>query len=241
VHFFTTSFASMTHCFTTRLAAGFLGLLANASAHAGRPMVVDDATIVDPGMCQLEAWTQRPQGQDEAWAVPSCRIGAWELGAGIGRIRPGAGAAYHAQALQAKTVFRPLQPNGWAVGLTIADQYRFGGSLDGDVSVLVPLTVSLLDDRVRVHANAGWTRLQATRRGGALWALGAEWAVRAPLTLTLETYGTQHGHAYAQAGMSVQVIPDRLALDAGLGQRVGRAGLERYATVGLTYAAPVLR
>lgn len=236
-----TPFASMTSCFATRLAAGFLGLLACAGAHAGRPMVVDDATILDPDMCQLEAWTQRPQGQDEVWAVPSCRVGAWELGAGIGSVRPGAGRAYHTHVLQAKTVFRSLQPNGWAVGLTIADQYRFGSSPVGDASVLVPLTVSLLDDRVRIHANAGWMRVQATRRRGALWALGAEWAAAGPLTLTLETYGTERGHAYAQAGLSMQAIPDRLALDAGVGQRLGRAGLERYVTIGLTYAAPVLR
>lgn len=224
-----------------RSVAGLVCLLACAGAHAGRPMVVDDATIVDPGACQLEAWTQRPQGQDELWAVPACRVGAWELGLGLGRIWPDASDAYHLHALHAKTVFRPLQPNGWAVGLTIADQYRFGSSLAGDVTVLVPLTVSLLDDRVRVHANAGWTRLHATRQSGALWALGSEWAAAGPLTLTLETYVFQRGHHYAQAGLSVQAIPDRLALDAGVGQRLGRGGLERYATVGLTWALPGLR
>lgn len=211
------------------------------AAHAGRPMVVDDATILDPGTCQLESWTQRPQGRNEYWAVPACRVGAWELSAGLGAILPDGGAHYRSRVLQAKTIFHPLQTNGWGVGLTIADQYRQGNGLAGDVSVLVPMTVSLLDDRVLVHANAGWLRQHASRSSGAQWAAGTEWAAAQRLTLTLETYGTARGHGYAQAGLAVAAIPDRLSLDAGVGQRLGRGGLERYATVGMTWALPGLR
>lgn len=227
----------MTRSIARALACAF-PLLACTGAHAGRPMVVDDAAIVDTGSCQLESWTQRPQGQTEYWAMPACRVGAWELAAGLGRIEPDGAGSYRAHALRAKTIFHALETNGWGIGLTIGDQYRGGGGLAGDVSVLVPLSVSLLDDRVLVHANAGWLHRHAAGRGTALWALGTEWAVARPLTLTLEGYGSQRAHAYGQVGLRVDAIPERLALDAGVGQRLGRGGRERYATLGLTLALP---
>jgi hypothetical protein len=218
-------------------------LFACAGAQATRPMVVDDASIAGPGNCQVESWTQRTPVQTEYWAMPACNFGgAWELALGIGRIGPdGPGDAYRSFIGQAKTVFHPLEPNGWGVGLTIASQFRQGEGVAGDLSVLVPVSVSLLDDRVLVHANVGWLRAHAAGRDEAFWATGAEWAVQPRLTLTLEAYGTGRSHGVTQVGLRYTLIPDRLAIDAGLGSRTGRPGAERYVTVGLTLAGPVFR
>lgn len=218
-------------------------LFACACAHATRPMVVDDASITSPGNCQVESWTQRISRQTEYWVMPACNLGGtWELAAGLGRIGPdGTGDAYRSGVVQAKTVFRPLQKNNWGIGLTIANQFRQGAGVAGDLSVLVPVSVSLLDDRVLVHANLGWLRPHAGAQDDRFWATGAEWAVRPRLTLTLETYGTIRGHGFTQAGARFAVVPDRLALDAGVGSRIGRLGAERYFTFGLTLAGPVLR
>lgn len=219
-------------------------LLASVPAQATRPMVVDDASIEAPGNCQLESWTQRSAGQVEYWAVPACNFGgawrSWELGAGLGRVKPdGPGGAYRSGVLQAKTVFRPLQTNGWGIGLSIANQFRQGAGVGGDLSVLVPVSLSRLDDRLLLHANLGWLRAHADHKSDVFWAGGTEWAARPRLTLTLEAYGTGRGHALAQAGVRVTLVPDRIALDAGIGRRIG--GGERYATVGLTFAGPVFR
>lgn len=218
-------------------------LFACASAQATRPMVVDDAAISSPGNCQVESWTQRTSGQNEYWAMPACNVaGTWELAAGLGRIGPdGAGAAYRSGVVQAKTVFRPLEKNDWGIGLTIANQFRQGSGMNGDLSVLVPVSLSLLDDQVLVHANTGWLRAHASGQQDGFWATGAEWAVRPRLTLTLEAYGTGRGHGFTQAGARFTIIPDRLAFDAGIGSRIGRLGAERYATIGLTFAGPVPR
>jgi len=43
----------------------------------------------------------------------------------------------------------------------------------------------------------------------------------------------------AQAGLRHALLPERLALDAGLGRRIG--GGESYVTIGLTLSEPVLR
>lgn len=226
-------------------AAAFL--LACVPALATRPMVVDDASIEAPGSCQLESWTQRTAGQVEYWAVPACNFGgawqSWELSAGLGHVKPdGPDGAYRSGVVQAKTVFRPLQTNGWGIGLTVANQFRQGAGVAGDLSVLVPASLSRFDDRLLIHANLGWLRAHDDHRADLFWAGGAEWAVRPRLTLTLEAYGSARGHALAQAGMRVTLVPDRLALDAGIGHRIGGGGTgDRYATVGLTMAGPVLR
>jgi hypothetical protein len=206
-------------------------------------MVVDDASITSPGHCQVESWTRRTPSQTEYWAVPACNVaGTWELAAGLGRIgRDAPGGAYPAGVVQAKTVFRPLEKNGWGIGLTFANQFRQGAGVAGDLSVLVPASVSLLDGRVLVHANAGWLRAHAGGQHDGFWATGAEWTARPRLTLTLETYGTGRGHGFAQAGARLTVVPDRLALDAGIGSRLGRIGAERYFTFGLTLAGLVQR
>ncbi|MBW8900787.1 MAG: hypothetical protein JF619_22310 [Massilia sp.] len=226
-----------------RSALSMAALCACAGAHATRPMVVDDASITSPGNCQVETWTQRTPNQTEYWALPACNVGGtWELAAGLGRIGPdGPGEAYRSGIVQAKTVFHPLAPNGWGVGLTIASQFRQGEEVAGDLSVLVPVSVSLLDDRVLAHANLGWLRARAAGHGGAIWAAGAEWSVQPRLTLTLEAYGTVRDHGFTQAGVRYTLVPDRLAIDAGLGSRIGHPGAERYVTVGLTLAGPVLR
>lgn len=218
-------------------------LLACASAQATRPMVVDDASITSPGNCQVESWTQRTPSQTEHWAMPACNVGGtWELAAGLGRIDLGGpGYAYRSGVVQAKTVFRPLEKNDWGIGLTIANQFRQGTGVAGDLSVLVPVSLSLLDDRVLVHANVGWLHAHTNGQNDGFWATGAEWAVHPQLTLTLETYGTGRNHGFAQTGARWTLIPDRLALDAGVGSRIGRLGAERYFTFGLTLAGPVLR
>ena len=214
-----------------------------AAAQATRPMVVDDATISSPGNCQIESWTQRTSGQTEYWAMPACNVtGTWEMGAGLGRIGPeGLGAAYRAGIVQAKTVFRTLEKNDWGVGLTIAAQFRQGSGIDGDLSVLVPVSISLLDDQILMHANAGWLRAQTSGRQDGFWATGAEWAAFPRLTLTLETYGTSRGPGFTQAGARFTVVPDKLTFDVGVGYRIRRFGDDRYVTIGLTVAGPALR
>lgn len=206
-------------------------------------MVVDDAVLTTPGHCQVESWVQHSAGQLDRWAVPACNLGGqWEIAAGVGQVsldRPG--PAYRLGLLQAKTVFHALERNGWGIGLTTAYQFRQGEGGAGDVSVLVPVSVSLLDDKVLVHVNGGWSHARSTGHGDGFAAAGAEWALQPMLSLTLEAYGMRRSHAFAQAGMSYTVIPDRLAFDAGIGRRIGHAGAERYVTAGLTLTSPALR
>lgn len=214
-------------------------LLVAAAAHAGRPMTADDATVLEPRTCQLEAWWQRLHDHREGWLAPACSIApGWEAGVSLVRTRePGGAASQRLGGAYAKAVLRPLQTNGWGLGVVVAHLPLSAGSMAGDTSLNIPLSISLRDDAVLVHANAGWTRHHAIHQGGATWALGAEMAVGPRAALTLESFGARRGHSYVQAGARYSVIPNRLDIDAAYGERLTARGKEAYLSLGLTLVA----
>ncbi|MGZ5199517.1 MAG: hypothetical protein ACXWC4_07065 [Telluria sp.] len=213
-------------------------LLACGAAQAARPMVADDATILGAGQCQFEAWREHHPGDTEYWAAPHCNFGnGWELVAGLGSLEPAADRRATGGVLIAKTVFRALKPDDWAAGLSLSDQIVHGGAL-ANVALNLPVTVSLLDDRVRIDINAGWMH-QRGFRTGATWALGAEWTATNRVDLTLETYGI--GHIYTQAGLRYVTTGGQVVLDAAIGDRISLSGKERYFALGLTINRLTLR
>jgi hypothetical protein len=216
-----------------RCAALAIVLLAARPAFGGRPLVADDALILTPRECQVEAWSERHSGEAQYWVAPHCNPGGdWELVAGAGAV---GGAA--ASVLEGKTVFRTLTVNGWAVGMVVA-----GRTLARSApvwSINVPVSVSLYDDALRIHVNAGWVR-QHGARSGASWALAGEWSVNRSLGLTLETYG--YGATYAQAGLRYALRGTGVTLDAALGERLALHGDKtRYLAFGLTFAPSAMR
>ena len=51
-----------------------LGLNIFDVAQAARPMLTDDARIVDPKSCQLESWVRDSKHMTEYWALPACNV-----------------------------------------------------------------------------------------------------------------------------------------------------------------------
>lgn len=212
-----------------------LFLLSCAPARAGRPLTVEDAAIVDPGQCQLETYAAhaRSVNLNEFWATPACNVGGdWELAFGVDAASDAARRASYGR-LQAKTVFKPLEAGGWGVGLVLADQFRAGRQPDGDLSLNVPLSFSLFDDRVLLHLNAGLVRMQVRRATDLSWGVGAEFRVSARHTLTAETFGQQRYGGRYQFGYAYALIPDHLQIDASWGQRLARRSREPQLTLGL--------
>jgi hypothetical protein len=209
-------------------------LFAALPAHAGRPMTVDDAAIVAPGQCQLETYAQRADSAREYWATPACNVGGtWELAAGAGWAEDDVRTSHFGR-LQAKTVFKPLEAGGWGVGLVLADQFRAGRGMDGDISANVPLSFSLRDDSVLLHLNAGVVRALATRSTDATWGIGAEFKLNPRNSLTAEAFGQQRNGSRYQFGFAHQLIPDHLQIDATWGNRlVARGASEPVVTLGL--------
>lgn len=203
------------------------GLLACASlpALAGRPLTVDDAAIASPGQCQLETYAQRAGDTREYWATPACNVGGdWELALGGAWMEDDVSRTHYGR-LQAKTVFKTLEAGGWGIGVVLADQFRSGRGLDGDLSLNVPLSFSLRNDSVLLHLNAGVVRTQATRSTDATWGIGAEFKLNERNSLTAEGYGQQRGRPRFQLGYAHALIPDHLQIDCTVGKRIVTLGL----------------
>jgi hypothetical protein len=209
------------------------GALACSQAEAGRPMVTDDASILDPKTCQLETWALRSRNSDEFWALPACRVGEFELAAGAGHA-----AGHNYGALQAKTVFKPLDVNTWGVGIAIGTQFDVTKGLSGDRYAYVPVSWSLADDRLQVHVNLGWLREKATHRNFASWALGAEAQVASQTWMSLESFGRNVGRPSYQFGARHWLVVDRVQIDASLSDRFTHNHGERAITIGLKFVTP---
>lgn len=200
--------------------------------NAARPMATDDASILDTGQCQVEAWSQRGQGSSENWVVPHCNIsGQWELAAGTGRLSLQQGQSESVALVQAKTVFRQLKPNDWGIGLALGDQVSRGSST---LSINVPVSISLADDVLLLHANAGWK--QVTRIGsGATWAAGAELNVTENAGITMELYGGRKDDSRVQLGARYALVPGHIVLDAALSRRISPSAAARSVNLGFTF------
>jgi hypothetical protein len=200
------------------------GALLSTTAWAGRPLATDDATILEPSDCQVEAWHQHTGNLREWWAMPACRVGEWELAAGKGQASNAA--------LQAKTVLRRLETNGWGLGLAIATQH----GMARQNTVNVPLTVSFAGDALLLHLNAGWMRPRGAP-GRATWSIGGEYAFAPRWSASLESYGSHHRPPTRQAGLRYALVEGRLDLDASVAKTPGAA---HQLALGTTWALPRL-
>jgi hypothetical protein len=83
--------------------------------------VTDDAAVVAPKTCQLEAWARSARDGHEYWAQPACNFtGNLELTIGAGRAQPDAAEASTILQLQAKTVLSPRVDGASSFGVLIA-------------------------------------------------------------------------------------------------------------------------
>jgi hypothetical protein len=212
-----------------------------AGAHAGRPMTVEDAAIADASSCQLESWVQNNRASTEYWALSGCNFsGNLELSLGAAHIS-GEYGNHPTAILQGKTLFKPLTPDGWGVGLVFGNQFQLGSRFIGDLYANVPVSFSFQDDRYIVHANMGWLHEKAAERHAMTWGLGAETKLTERTTLTTETFGQQRDKPFFQFGVKHWLLVDRLQLDTSYGDRFGRSNAERYVSVGMVFFGGSMR
>lgn len=98
-----------------------IGLLA-APAYAARPMITDDARLTDAQACQVESWIKFNRTGMEKWALPACNPGGnleLTLGGALGENDRGTQTTD--VVLQGKTLIKPLESNGYGVGLALGN------------------------------------------------------------------------------------------------------------------------
>jgi hypothetical protein len=224
------------------LAAG-LALLLSAAAHAARPMITDDARITDAHACQIETWTKATRAGREYWAFPACNpTGNFEFTLGGNSLPDGTGGHVGDYLLQGKTLFRPLETNGYAWGLA-AGIIRHGDPMVGQgrtsaTYFYLPISASFMDDRLVVHVNVGAQNNRDAGTRPVTYGLGSEITVNPRFVLIAETYGDENTRQYYHAGVRIWVVPGRFQIDATRGVQAGDYGGSRWWTIGLRIISP---
>lgn len=208
-------------------------LLVSNGVHAARPMITDDARIVDAKACQVESWFKKNASSAEIWALPTCNFtGNLELTLGGAVTREAGSTRATDFVMQGKTLIKAMDSNGWGIGFA-AGTVRRPSTDTRDGYAYVPISFSFRDDAVVVHTNLGWLREGEVRRNRLTWGLGTEAQLTERTWLIAETFGQNQGKPFHQLGLRHWLVPDRVQLDATYGNRNGGGNDERWFSIGL--------
>lgn len=219
----------------------FLALI-RVPAEAARPFVTDDARLTAAGSCQLESWTRFYSNSTEVWTLPACNPGGnFEFTLGGGRVnyqdpsRPGS----EDYVFQAKTLFKPLETNGWgwgaAVGTVRHPKVNPGPNLFGNTYIYFPVSASFADNRVVMHLNTGWLHDKVLSREHLTWGIGSEINANDRLTIVAESFGDNRANPYWQTGVRYAIIPHLFQIDATVGRQTGTDQGNRWISFGLRF------
>ena len=231
----------MSRCF--RVALHITCVVAAGASHAARPLITDDARIVDEKACQVETWVRRNTESTEFWALPACNpVGHVELAFGGAMTRELGATRTSDVQVQAKTIFRELEPNGWGVGLVVGHLRNPGSDPKRDFAAglygYVPASFSFLDEVLVVHANVGVARPQERSAHRGTWGVGAEIRLNERVYFIPEVFNQVGGRPMFQAGFRYWVVPERVQVDATYGDRIGNSNGERWFSVGMRLLTP---
>jgi len=210
------------------------------NAHAGRPFTTDDASVLEAGSCQLEAWVDRSNVRTEGWVAPACNFGLgieWQLGGA--RAHVDGRNAYSQSYAQGKFAFVSVADHSWGLGLVVGVQrfaLREAERGWSDPYVLVPLSFQVGTEGALLHLNAGWTRDKAEARDVTPWGVAFETPVTGtPVTLLGEAFGLNAHHPMYRLGGRWNAAAKNLDLDLSWVTRPGGVRSERYVSIGLYY------
>lgn len=221
----------------TRLIFLIASSFASSIAFAARPMMTDDARMVDPQSCQLESWAKGYERHSEFWALPACNpLGFFELTVGGSKVTGEDRSTPSDRVIQAKTIFRELKPNSWGIGLAIGNSHHFSTTVNrsnNDVYGYVPITWSFNDDQQLIHLNLGGAKKQLDHSFTRTWGLGSEFQVAPNTYLIAETYGEDAVKPSYQAGVRHWLMPNRFQIDLTTGTKSSYNPQNRWFSMGI--------
>ncbi|MGX6566814.1 hypothetical protein [Cupriavidus necator] len=219
-----------------------LMLAASQPGMAARPLITDDARIVDSKACQVESWMQFQRSGNEFWALPGCNpTGNLELTLGGSAQRIDGDLDLTNLQFQAKTLLKPLETNGYGVALAGGVVHHPNAEerkLFGNVYVNVPVSVSFFNDRFVTHLNIGANRDTESNLNRMTWGIGTETRLHPSVYLVAETFGQNKGNPSFQAGLRFWIVKDRVQVDTTYGNVFGGGTGERFFTIGLRLLSP---
>ena len=210
-----------------KVSAAMFAFVGASAVAAGGHFDVDDASVLDVGHCQYEAWLARSPARSATLlhVGPACRVGPVELGATFDRTQHTREAGTWL-GTQLKWVVDPLIDRfsigaAWNVAFDVTNRGRPAHTL------YVPATWWAAE-RLWIHANAG---IDWSPSGERMRRLGAsvEWAATDIVTLIAERVTFSRDRT-VRFGMRLS-LNDKLAVDLSAA-RTGQRGA-RVFTIGL--------
>ena len=216
------------------LALGCAGVTLSApdAVGSGGHYVVDDAALVEPGRCAVEAWYSRG-GSDaqELVAEPACNLtGNLELTLALSRFRADNGWDTGV-GFEAKTLFRTPAIGSWGWGLVGRSDWSDGLGRHESVELYAPVTF-MVNDHVMVHLNGGGI-IERNDSNALTWGAALDVAVAHDLHLIAEGFGTHRGDTQYQLGL--RSIIGSGHVDLGYGW-AGSDTSDNWFTVGFAWA-----
>ena len=211
-------------------------LLLALQAHAGRPLSTEDASTLEHGRCQVEAWIDRSKEASTGWLVPACNVGAgieWQVG--LARAREDGRQRFTEAYAQGKRVLKPITDDSpWGIGIVAGvnrhPQYEHRRGWEHPFAV-VPFTIAI--GTAQLHLNAGWSRDREQRRNVTLWGIAFEKPASERVTMVAEAYGENAANPNLRAGGRLSIIKDVLDIDLTVVTRPGGDRSERFVSLGV--------
>lgn len=212
-----------------------------SSAHAARPLVTDDARLTTAHHCQLESWMRSYEGGQELWALPACNLGDnFEITLGGGSYH-NSDAHYRTEdwVAQFKTLIKPLQTNGWGIGLAVGGvmhpDIQPGPNQLGNRYFYIPVSRSFSDDAVIVHMNIGMLRDRQAQQTKLSLGLGSEFRLQGAFKGVAEVFGDDTQNPFYQLGLRYSLVPDVFQIDGTLGQQVNGNRQSQWLSIGVRW------
>jgi hypothetical protein len=214
-------------------------LILSSPAWAGRPLVTEDAGVLNRGECELESFAGRTREPTVRlqWVQVGCGTGFnTQLAVGAGREKSDEGRATTG-ALTGKTFVRELtdEQAGFVFAYTLAGAKQHSDSFGHENTELKAVVTVPRGDWL-FHGNLGWERSHVERSTHTLFALAVERSgALGPVDLMAEVFGDDSEAAWVQLGARWAVIPERVFIDGSWGIQTN-SERSKQVTVGVKFA-----
>ncbi len=212
-------------------------LINGAVAWAARPMVTDDANVVDPRSCQNESWVRFGHTSIERWTVPGCNFwGDTEVSLGANFLSEQNRTNQQLGLLQIKKRWQVVAPGQWGLSTTLGKVQSTsaapGFAPTMDTYVNIPLTWQTSQGPV-LHLNLGAYHHQAERVTQSTWGIGGEVPLHPRMFAIMEAFGEAGNRSKVQLGLRYWVVPQAVQIDTTMGQDIQGTSQSRWLSLGL--------
>ena len=213
-----------------------LGIFYLNLSYAARPMLTDDARIVDAKSCQLESWIRDSRHITEYWALPACNVSE-NLEVTIGGSLEGESghSSFANELYQMKSIIQPIAINQTGYSIVLGngrDPKRTMNKVIQDWYLNVPISYPY-NDRLVIHTNLGVTHLTDEKTEKMNWGLSSEYNYNEHIDLISEVFNQSSNSTYFQFGLRYWLIKNRAQIDTTYMNSFNHIGEDQSFSIGL--------